>query len=147
MTQTPAQSITELTQAALEELAGIESPEALEQWRVAYLGRRGGLTGILRGLSQLDLEQRREVGSLGNQAKATLEASLEQRTREISEALLARAADRERIDVTLPGRPLAAGRLHPTTQVVRRLLTPLSQWDSALLKARKLNGITTTSKS
>ena len=119
MTQTPAQSITELTQAALAELAGIESPEALEQWRVAYLGRRGGLTGILRGLSQLDLEQRREVGSLGNQAKATLEASLEQRTQEISEALLARAADRERIDVTLPGRPLAAGRLHPTTQVVR----------------------------
>ena len=121
MTQTPAQSITELTQAALEELAGIESPEALEQWRVAYLGRRGGLTGILRGLSQLDLEQRREVGSLGNQAKATLEASLEQRTREISEALLARAADQERIDVTLPGRPLAAGRLHPTTQVLREI--------------------------
>ena len=121
MTQTTAQSIEELTQTALQELAGIDDPDSLEQWRVAYLGRRGGLTGILRGLAQLDLEQRREVGALGNRAKVTLGESLEQRSREISEVRLARAADRERIDVTLPGRPVATGRLHPTTQVVREI--------------------------
>ncbi len=121
MTQTTIQAITELTQTALQRLAEVDDPEALEQWRVAYLGRRGGLTGILRGLAQLDLEQRREAGALGNRAKATLEENLERRGREISEARQAQAAYRERIDVTLPGRPVATGRLHPTTQVVREI--------------------------
>ena len=121
MSQTTAQSIDELTNTALTELAEIDAPEALEQWRVAWLGRRGGLTAILRGLSQLALEQRRELGALGNQAKTTLEENLERRAREISQARLARAADQERIDVTLPGRPVATGRLHPTTQVVREI--------------------------
>ena len=121
MTQSTAQSIEDLTKVALQELAGIDNPDALEEWRVSYLGRRGGLTGILRGLSQLDLEERREVGALGNRAKATLEENLERRGREISEARLAQVADLERIDVTLPGRPVATGRLHPTTQVVREI--------------------------
>ncbi|CAI8004472.1 Phenylalanine--tRNA ligase alpha subunit, partial [Geodia barretti] len=93
----------------------------LEQWRVRILGRRGELTGILRGLAQLDLEERRQVGALGNQAKAALEEGLEKRGRDISEARLAQVADLERIDVTLPGRPVATGRLHPTTQVLREI--------------------------
>ena len=73
MTQPTAQSIEELTQRAIAELAGFETTEQLDQWRVAYLGRRGELTAILRGLSQLDLEDRRQIGALGNQAKSTLE--------------------------------------------------------------------------
>ena len=121
MSQSTAQSIEDLTQTALTELAQLDSPEALEQWRVHYLGRRGGLTTILRGLSQLDLDQRREVGALGNRAKSTLEEGLERRGQEISEARLARVADLERIDVTLPGRPVTTGRLHPTTQVLREI--------------------------
>ncbi|CAI8004471.1 Phenylalanine--tRNA ligase alpha subunit, partial [Geodia barretti] len=95
--------------------------DELEQWRVRILGRRGELTGILRGLAQLDLEERRQVGALGNQAKAALEEGLEKRGRDISEARLAQVADLERIDVTLPGRPVATGRLHPTTQVLREI--------------------------
>ncbi|CAI8004461.1 Phenylalanine--tRNA ligase alpha subunit, partial [Geodia barretti] len=115
------QSIEDLTQNALQELSQIDNPDELEQWRVRILGRRGELTGILRGLAQLDLEERRQVGALGNQAKAALEEGLEKRGRDISEARLAQVADLERIDVTLPGRPVATGRLHPTTQVLREI--------------------------
>ncbi len=118
MTLPTAQSIEALASAALAELNGIADQAGLEQWRVAYLGRRGSLTTILRGLSQLTLEQRREVGSLGNRAKSALEAGLERRAREISQVQL---TDTEPIDVTLPGRPAAAGRLHPTTRVVREI--------------------------
>ena len=121
MTQSTAQSIEYLTQTALDELAHIDDNELLEQWRVRFLGRRGELTAILRGISQLELEQRRQVGALGNRAKTALEEGLENRSREISEARLAQVADLERIDVTLPGRPVAAGRLHPTTQVLREI--------------------------
>ena len=121
MTPASAQSIQELTERAISELAGLDTQEGLEQWRVAYLGRRGGLTTILRGLAQLDLEQRRQLGALGNQAKNTLEERLSQRTQEVNQLLLSRAAAEERIDVTLPGRPAITGGLHPTTQVLREI--------------------------
>ncbi len=121
MAPATAQAIEELTQTAIRELEALDSLEALERWRVAYLGRRGRLTLVLRGLSHLDLEPRRAAGALGNQAKRTLEDRLAQRFREVSEAGLARAADKDRLDVTLPGRPAVAGRLHPTTQIVREI--------------------------
>ena len=116
-----AQSIDQLTRAALDELAALADPDDLEQWRVAYLGRRGQLTAILRGLSQLDIDQRRELGAQGNQAKTELEQSLERRAQEIRQAALDAAANQDRIDVTLPGRPVAAGGLHLTTRVVREI--------------------------
>ena len=121
MTPTTAQSIEALTQRALQDLAGIDDVPTLDQWRVTYLGRRGELTTILRGLAQLDLEQRRELGAMGNRAKSTLEESLEQRVQEVNAAQLERAATQDRLDVTLPGRPTITGRLHPTTQVVREI--------------------------
>ena len=121
MTQPTAQSIEDITQKALVELAGFETTEQLDQWRVTYLGRRGELTTILRGLSQLDLNDRRLIGALGNQAKTTLEESLASRTQGMSETRLARAASEERIDVTLPGRPIVTGGLHPTTQIIREI--------------------------
>ena len=115
------QSIEELARAAVDELQKINGLESLEEWRVAYLGRRGRLTVLLRGLSQLDLEQRREAGALANQAKRDLEQRLEIRSQEIVKAQLARTGSQEGLDVTLPGRPSTLGRLHPTTQIVREI--------------------------
>ena len=119
--QSPVVSIEKLTVIAVNELGAIDNPQSLEEWRVAYLGRRGKLTLILRGLSQMDLEQRRAAGALGNRAKLELEERLTQRTSEINRALLDQAAAQDRIDVTLPGRSAVQGRLHPTTQIVREI--------------------------
>jgi len=119
--QSSAQSVHELVEAATGELASIDDSESLEAWRVAYLGRRGHLTLYLRGLAGMDLEERRVAGALGNQAKGRLEELLEERTRFISEAQLAKSASEDQFDVTLPGRPLVTGRLHPTTQIVREI--------------------------
>ena len=68
--QSPGDSIEKLTADAVGELGGIDDPEGLERWRVAYLGRRGRLTLILRGLSQLDLEQ--QLGVLDSLAAGAL---------------------------------------------------------------------------
>jgi phenylalanyl-tRNA synthetase alpha chain len=119
--QPTQQNIEDLASAALAELSALDSPDALEQWRIAYLGRRGSLTAVLRGLSGLDIEERRRIGALANQAKQSLETGLDARAREINEAALLRAASEDRLDVTLPGRPLAEGRLHPTTRIVREI--------------------------
>ena len=121
MVQPTQRNIEDLASAALAELSALDSPDALEQWRIAYLGRRGSLTAVLRGLSGLDIEERRRIGALANQAKQSLETGLEARAREINEAALLRAASEDRLDVTLPGRPPAEGRLHPTTQIVREI--------------------------
>ncbi len=88
---------------------------------MAYLGRRGHLTLVLRNLAQLDLEQRRAAGALANQAKGTLEEALARRTQELEGARLARSATLERLDVTLPGFPVTGGRLHPATRIIREV--------------------------
>ena len=121
MSRPTSQSIQELAGAAVDELQKINSLKSLDEWRVAYLGRRGRLTLLLRGLSQLDLEQRREAGTLANQAKRDLEQRLEIRSQEIAGAQLARTGSQQEFDVTLPGRPNTLGRLHPTTQIVREI--------------------------
>ena len=121
MTLLSAQSIDELTEQATQELNSINDLESLDQWRITYLGRRGSLTSVLRGLSELDLEQRRELGALGNQAKNLLDERLAQKTQEIKQAQQNEAFAGDRIDVTMPGRPTPIGRLHPTTQIVKEI--------------------------
>ncbi len=116
-----AESIEEITISASAELDRLENLEAVDLWRVSYLGRRGTLTTVLRGLSSLEVGERRTVGALANQAKNTLEERLEERLRQINEAALTRSANQDRLDVTLPGRPALEGRLHPTTQIVREI--------------------------
>ena len=115
------QSIDEITNTATAELDSLQDLEAIDQWRVSYLGRRGILTTVLRGLASLEVDQRRIIGALANQAKNRLEERLEARVRQISEEALTLSASRDRLDVTLPGRPALEGRLHPTTQIVREI--------------------------
>ena len=112
-------AVQELQSEALKELDSLDTLESLDAWRVSYLGRRGRLTTILRRLRDLPPDDRRTLGSLGNRTKALLEDGLEQRVQAVKSAGLDRLADEDRIDVTLPGRPVRAGRLHPTTQIIR----------------------------
>ncbi len=113
--------VQELLAEALKELDSLDTLESLDAWRVSYLGRRGRLTTILRGLGGLPPDERRTLGSLSNRTKSLLEEGLEQRVQAVKSAGLDRMADEDRIDVTLPGRPVRAGRLHPTTQIIREI--------------------------
>ena len=116
-----ADGIDEIKRSAVAALNSLQTLDAVDQWRIAYLGRRGTLTNVLRGLSSLEVEERRVIGALANEAKSVLEERLEDRIRQINDAVLIRSASRDRLDVTLPGRPVSAGRLHPTTQIVREI--------------------------
>ena len=111
----------DLRSTSVELLTTLESLDAVDKWRVAYLGRRGSLTTVLRGLSSLNVEDRRTIGAAANDTKKTLEDRLEVRVRQINEAALALSASQDRLDVTLPGRPALEGRLHPTTKIVREI--------------------------
>ena len=116
--------ITELeaiVQLAQQELQQAADSQSLESWRVAYLGRRGRLTLLMRNVGSLPVEERRLVGAEANRAKGTLEQRLAERQQALKEVETASRLGEDRIDVTLPGRPVALGRLHPITQVVREV--------------------------
>ena len=120
-TQTLLQQIDTVRQEALSALEPLATSDEAEQWRVAHLGRRGSLTLALRDIGSLPPEGRPEAGAAGNRAKLALEEGLAQKLEALREAEAARLAAHDRLDVTLPGRPMLQGRLHPTTRIVRQI--------------------------
>jgi phenylalanyl-tRNA synthetase alpha chain len=103
-------------------IKGAASPEALEQVRVAALGRKGTLTALLKGLSALAPEARREAGARLNRLKEEIEAALAERGRALGHAALDARLAAERIDVTLPPAPAPEGRIHPLSQVIDEIV-------------------------
>ncbi len=110
--------IEDLKQKALRELKGIDNVKDLEAWRVHYLGKKSPLTQILRGLANLSIEERKAVGGAANELKALLESSGAEKAQTLREAQIKSEAQRETIDISLPGRPYPIGRLHPITQTI-----------------------------
>ncbi len=113
--------VDEIIVEALKDLESAGSLEGLEEWRIAYVGRRGRLTQILRGLGSLPPDERRQVGAASNAAKDLLEESLSKREGILKQARIAAALEQDSIDVTLPGWPAPIGGLHPTTRIVREI--------------------------
>ena len=107
---------------ALELLDKARSETELEEWRIAVLGRRGQITTVLRGISDLDPDSRRTAGAAANQLKIRLQAAFEESKGRInSDETVASTATSDHIDVTLPGRKVSSGSLHPTTQIIREI--------------------------
>ena len=91
---------------------------ALESARVAALGKKGSVTGLMKTLGGLAPEQRKEFGARVNQLKGEIEAALAARKSDLSASALATKLGNERIDVSLPARPESQGSLHPIGQVM-----------------------------
>ena len=121
------QELTQLQQEALAALAQMDSTAATEAWYADYLGRKGKMTAILRGVGQLAAEERPLVGKTANEVKVVLEAALQERQSALAQAEMDSALAAEGIDVTLPGRRPQIGKLHPTNQAMREIVTILSQ--------------------
>ncbi|ALM52678.1 phenylalanine--tRNA ligase subunit alpha [Halomonas huangheensis] len=110
-----------LVQQAREAIKAADNMVALDEIRVRYLGKKGELTALLKGLGKLPPEERPAAGEQINQAKQALAQELETRRDTLARAELdARLAD-ERVDVTLPGRGQPAGGLHPVTRTLERI--------------------------
>tara|TARA_A100001037_G_scaffold133446_1_gene121068 strand:+ start:12331 stop:13338 length:1008 start_codon:yes stop_codon:yes gene_type:complete len=110
-------SVEELKLAATSALNAAETNEQLEAWRVDFMGRKGRLTGLLRGLGSLAIEDRKIVGAAANRVRAELEDMFEDRV----QAARSSQAPVGSIDITLPGRKPATGGLHPSTQMIREI--------------------------
>ncbi|HYN89813.1 MAG TPA: phenylalanine--tRNA ligase subunit alpha, partial [Ardenticatenaceae bacterium] len=109
---------------------------ALDEWRQRYLGKKGELTTILRGLGQLPKEARPAAGQAANEVKLALENALAEREVALRSGELRQALAADAIDVTLPGRPVEVGRLHPSTQVLREIYDIFAELGFTVFRAR-----------
>lgn len=113
--------LEEIRLEALHALEGLDELDKLEEFRLKYLGKKGALTQVLRGMGGLPAEERPIVGQIANEVRNQLESELEQKTKDLKEAALTRKLEAEKIDVTVPGERPGLGRLHPVTTVLNEL--------------------------
>jgi len=106
---------------AVQQFAAINDEAELEQAKAKFLGKEGSLTGLLKGLSKLSAEERPAAGARINQVKQGIEAALHQRRDALQKNKLAQKLAAEALDVTLPGRGMGTGGLHPVTRALDRI--------------------------
>ena len=94
---------------------------SLDDVRVAYLGKKGELTSLLKSLGQVGADERPKVGAKINEAKVALQEELAARKVTLEQAALSTSLLAEKLDVSLPGRRPATGGLHPVTQAMYRI--------------------------
>lgn len=106
---------------ALTDIATAKNPADIEALEIRYVGRKGELTAALKGLADLQGDERREAGMLANEIKQELEKKLAQAREQLGQADLANKLKAEQIDVTEPGARPPAGHLHLVTQAIQEI--------------------------
>ncbi|SDJ52635.1 phenylalanine--tRNA ligase subunit alpha [Microbulbifer yueqingensis] len=115
------QDLQSLTEEALAQVAKAEDLAGLDQVRVDYLGKKGQLTALLKGLGKLSAEERPAAGAKINEAKQQVQEQINARRAALEEAAINAKLAAETIDVTLPGRGEEPGNAHPVTRTLRRI--------------------------
>ena len=115
------QDLDAIVERALGELAGVDDPDVLEQTKARYLGKTGAINELAKGLGKLAPAERPAMGARINAAKDRIEAALKQERERIVNVQLETKLQEETLDVTLPGRGLSVGGLHPVTRTMERV--------------------------
>jgi len=114
---------------ALPKIAAAPDLAALDELDVAYLGRKGGaLSGLMRGIGQLPVDDRPRVGVAVNEVREAVESALASARQRAAQAALAERLAAETVDVTTPGRPIARGSLHPIQETISRIAEIFGQF-------------------
>ncbi len=106
---------------ATEALKDVMDMEKLNDIRLEYLGKKGKLTGVLRGMGKLSSEERPVIGQLANEIRDQLEQLLTEKTEQLSAEKINQQLAAEKIDITLPGKKDLLGQEHPLNLVLREM--------------------------
>lgn len=115
------QKLEEIKVLAEEMLKNASDMETLEQIRIKYLGKKGELTSVLKGMGKLSPEERPVMGALANEIRSNLETAIDKKKTEIGAALEKAKLESEVVDVTMPGKKHSAGKLHPLTKTMNEI--------------------------
>ena len=115
------EQISKIKQEALEEIKNLENLQQLSELKVKYLGKKGKLTEILRGMGALSAEERPIIGSLVNEVRGELEKSLKQIEDKLNTEAINKKLEEEKIDITLPSSKIIRGSKHPINRVIEEI--------------------------
>ena len=113
------ETLAKIKESALEQIN--QDDVDLEQIKIKYLGKKGELTAVLRGMGALSPEERPLVGQLANEIRAQLEEAIAEKSALAQAAALEKQLKAEKLDVTMPATEIPHGHIHPLTQVQRQL--------------------------
>ncbi|MBS4191547.1 phenylalanine--tRNA ligase subunit alpha [Bacillus sp. FJAT-49705] len=113
--------LKELQTEALEKISQASDLKELNDIRVSYLGKKGPITEVLKGMGKLSAEDRPKMGALANEVRDAIAAGIEEKQKHLEEAAVQEKLALEKIDITLPGRPVKTGNLHPLTRIVEEI--------------------------
>jgi len=113
--------LQEMKETALGQISQAADAQQLQDLRVKYLGKKGELTELLRGMGSLSAEERPVVGQLVNEVRTALEAAFADKQEQLEQAALAAKLASQSIDVTLPGRPVPVGTMHPLSRIIEEI--------------------------
>jgi phenylalanyl-tRNA synthetase alpha chain len=130
--------LTQTRENALKELGPIWDEVRLEEWRVKYLGRKGALSSVMEQLGTLPKEERGAVGKLANEVKNALQAAYNAQVEQMHQRALSESLEADALDVTLPGRPVKRGRLHPATANLREIYRIWSDMGFQVFRSREV---------
>lgn len=116
------EKLLKIKEEALSKINAASEPEILEAARLEYLGKKGELTQVLRGMGALSPEERPAMGQLVNEVREAVEGAIEGRRAELSAKLLDERLAKETIDVTIPGEVVTTGRRHPLNAVLGEMI-------------------------
>lgn len=115
------EQIEKIRQEALTAIANAEDAKQLDEAKVKYLGKKGELTAVLRGMGALSAEERPVIGSLVNVVKSELEEQIKQKEEMYEKAELNRRLQEETIDITLPSSKIKTGSKHPLNRIIEEV--------------------------
>lgn len=113
--------IQEMTEAVKKKLGEIKTLQELQELKVKYLGKKGEVTSMLKGLGGMAPEERPIFGQKVNKLREELEKLMERRENQVKEKILEQRLQKEKIDVTMPGKNIELGSIHPITQVIQEV--------------------------
>ena len=112
------EQIEQIKQKSIEEIGNSKDLKSLEELRIKYLGKKGELTAVLRGMKDLSPEERPVIGNFVNEVKEKLENLIQEKEEAFKKKELNKRLEAEKIDVTLPGNKLKRGSLHPVNRII-----------------------------
>nr|WP_306813878.1 phenylalanine--tRNA ligase subunit alpha [Anaerofustis stercorihominis] len=110
-----------ISKEAKEKIQNLNALEDLENFRIEFLGKKGKLTSILRGMGGLSKEERPIIGKLANEVRSDIEEELNKMKSSIEDKLMEEKLKRDKIDITLPGKEVLTGHHHPLYHVIGEL--------------------------
>lgn len=115
------ENLDALAEEASQKIQAASDPRVLDDVRVEYLGKKGAITALLKSLGGLSAEERPKAGAEINRVKDSLSDQIQVRKTLLEQAAVAEKLGKETIDVTLPGRGVDSGGLHPVTRTIERI--------------------------